>query len=58
MQVEVGGVLYTVDPEAMMDAGLDLVCISVHCTADDLLLTRPGNGRPSLSDSGDRSCAP
>ena len=33
-----------------MDADLDLLCISVYCTADDLLPRRPGNGRRSLSD--------
>ena len=33
-----------------MDADLDLLCISVYCTADELLPRRPGNGRRSLSD--------
>ena len=34
-----------------MDADLDLLCISVYCTADDLLPDRPGNGRRKLSDA-------
>ena len=34
-----------------MDADLDLLCISVYCTADDLLLDRPGNGRRKLTDA-------
>ena len=34
-----------------MRADLDLLCISVYCTADDLLPTRPGNGRRRLSDA-------
>lgn len=34
-----------------MDADLDLLCISVYCTADDLLPQRPGNGRRRLSDA-------
>jgi hypothetical protein len=34
-----------------MDADLDLLCISVYCTADDLLPGRPGNGRRRLSDA-------
>jgi hypothetical protein len=32
-----------------MHAGLDLLCISVYCTADDLLPARAGNGRRKLS---------
>jgi hypothetical protein len=36
--VEVGGVWYTVDHEATMDADLDTLYIAV-CTADDLLPT-------------------
>jgi len=34
-----------------MRADLDLLCISVYCTADDLLPARPGNGRRSLTDA-------
>ena len=34
-----------------MDADLDLLCISVYCTADDLLPERPGNARRRLSDA-------
>ena len=34
-----------------MDADLDLLCISVYCTADDLLPGRPGNGRRKLTDA-------
>lgn len=34
-----------------MRADLDLLCISVYCTADDLLPTRPGNGRRKLTDA-------
>src|SRR4051812_6773317 len=32
-----------------MDADLDLLCISVYCTADDLLPERPRNARRKLS---------
>jgi hypothetical protein len=34
-----------------MDADLDLLCISVYCTADDLLPERLGNARRRLSDA-------
>lgn len=34
-----------------MRADLDLLCISVYCTADDLLPSRPGNARRKLSDA-------
>ena len=34
-----------------MHADLDLLCISVYCTADDLLPERPSNGRRRLSDA-------
>src|SRR5690349_761943 len=34
-----------------MHADLDLLCITVYCTADDLLPRRPGNGRRKLSDA-------
>jgi Transposase DDE domain len=34
-----------------MDADLDLLCISVYCTADDLLPERAGNARRRLSDA-------
>ncbi len=34
-----------------MRADLDLLCISVYCTADDLLPERPGNARRQLSDA-------
>ena len=50
-QVEVGGVIRTVDLEATMDADLDLLRISVYCTADELLPTRPGNHRRKLTDA-------
>src|SRR3954467_4671741 len=39
------------DLEATMHAGLDLLCISVYCTADDLLPRRSGNARRRLSDA-------
>jgi hypothetical protein len=32
-------------------ADLDLLCISVYCTADDLLPARAGNGRRKLTDA-------
>jgi hypothetical protein len=34
-----------------MHADLDLLCISVYCTADDLLPVRPGNARGRLRDA-------
>jgi hypothetical protein len=34
-----------------MRADLDLLCISVYCTADDLLPRRPGNARRRFSDA-------
>lgn len=34
-----------------MDADLDLLCISVYCTADDLLAERASNARRKLSDA-------
>jgi Transposase DDE domain len=34
-----------------MRADLDLLCISVYCTADDLLPERPGNARRRLTDA-------
>src|SRR5947209_1561109 len=34
-----------------MDADLDLLCISVYCTADDLLPERARNARRKLSDA-------
>lgn len=34
-----------------MRADLDLLCISVYCTADDLLPARAGNGRRMLNDA-------
>ena len=34
-----------------MVADLDLLLISVYCTADDLLPERPGNARRRLSDA-------
>ena len=34
-----------------MHADLDLLCISVYCTADDLLPERPRNARRRLSDA-------
>jgi Transposase DDE domain len=34
-----------------MGADLDLLCISVYCTADDLLRQRPRNARRRLSDA-------
>jgi hypothetical protein len=40
-----------VDQEAPMDADLDLLLISVYCTADDLLPDRPRNARRRLSDA-------
>src|SRR5438477_6849053 len=40
-----------VDLEATMRADLDLLCISVYCTADDLLPARAGNARRKLSDA-------
>src|SRR3954464_2719570 len=34
-----------------MHADLDLLCISVYCTVDDLLPRRAGNARRRLSDA-------
>jgi hypothetical protein len=34
-----------------MHADLDLLCVSVYCTADDLLPRRPGNARRKLTDA-------
>ena len=34
-----------------MHADLDLLCVSVYCTADDLLPARRGNGRRRLTDA-------
>jgi hypothetical protein len=34
-----------------MRADLDLLCVSVYCTADDLLPRKPGNGRRKLTDA-------
>ena len=34
-----------------MRADLDLLCVSVYCTADDLLPQRPGNARRKLTDA-------
>jgi len=34
-----------------MDADVDLLLISVFCTADDLLPNQPGNARRSLTDA-------
>lgn len=34
-----------------MRADLDLLCVSVYCTADDLLPAKPGNGRRKLVDA-------
>src|SRR3954463_13724950 len=50
-KVEVGGVKSAVDLEATMHADLDLLCISVYCTVDDLLPRRAGNARRRLSDA-------
>jgi len=50
-QVEVGGVDSAVDQEATMHADLDLLCITVYCTADDLLPQRSRNPRRKLSDA-------
>ena len=50
-QVEVGGVNSAVDLEATMHADLDLLCITVYCTADDLLPEPSRNGRRKLSDA-------
>jgi hypothetical protein len=50
-EVEVGGAKNTVDLEATMDADLDTLCISVYCTADDLLPQKPGNARRTLTDA-------
>jgi len=50
-QAEVGGVNRTVDLEATMDADLDLLCISVYCTADDLLPEPRRNARRKLTDA-------
>ena len=35
----------------MMNADLDLLCIAVYCSADDLLPEKPGNARRALSDA-------
>jgi hypothetical protein len=51
MQVEVGAAEASTTWEATMHADLDLLCISVYCTADDLLPQRPRNARRRLSDA-------
>jgi hypothetical protein len=43
--------LDTVDQEATMDADLNLLLISVYCTADDLLPERPAAAQRKLSDA-------
>jgi hypothetical protein len=50
-QAEVGGANRIVDLEATMDADLDLLCISVYCTADDLLPEPTRNARRKLTDA-------
>src|SRR5215213_1830061 len=50
-QVEVGGVNSAVDLEATMHADLDLLCITVYCTADDLLPEPSRNARRKLTDA-------
>jgi hypothetical protein len=49
-QAEVGGANRIADPEATMDADLELLCIAVYCTADDLLPEPPANARRELTD--------
>src|ERR1035437_2572145 len=39
------------DLEATMHADLDLLCVSVYVTADDLLPARAGNARRKLTDA-------
>lgn len=34
-----------------MDADLDTLCLTVFCTADDLLPERAGNARRSVTDA-------
>jgi hypothetical protein len=50
-EVEAGGAQCTVDLEATMDADLDTLCITVFCTADDLLPERRGNARRRVTDA-------
>src|SRR4051812_23034244 len=50
-QVEVGGVNSAVDLEATMHADLDLLCVTVYCTADDLLPEPSPNARRKLTDA-------
>jgi hypothetical protein len=50
-EVEVGGADYAVDLEATMDADLDTLCITVYCTADDLLPEPPSNARRMVTDA-------
>jgi hypothetical protein len=50
-QAEVGGANRTVDLEATMEADLDLLCISVYCTADDLVPEPRRNARRKLTDA-------
>ena len=50
-RVEVGVAKATSTRRLAMRADLDLLCISVYCTADDLLPARPGNGRRKLTDA-------
>jgi hypothetical protein len=50
-EAEVGGAKYTADLEAPMDADLDTLCISVYCTADDLLPEPTANARRALTDA-------
>jgi hypothetical protein len=50
-QVEVGDVNSAVDLEATMPADLDLLRITVYCTADDLLPAPSPNARRKLTDA-------
>ena len=34
-----------------MHTDLDTLCITVHCTADDLLPEKPGNARRRITDA-------
>jgi hypothetical protein len=49
--VEADGANRTTDLGATMDADLDLLCISLYCTADDLLPEPRPNARRRLSDA-------
>jgi hypothetical protein len=47
-EIEVDGVWSTIGLGATMHADVDLPCIAVYCSADDLLPQKPANWRREL----------